>query len=147
MPKALVLICGFVFAISTLAYGQETFTVSGEISFQEEKGEFLVWLKTQEEFEGRIEPGVPSRTLTIKPNPKQLKAKRVSFKFVDVSKGIYGISCIQDFNQNRLVDHSPKTGFPIEPFGYSGPAYFGPAQWEDIKFNVDKDVVGIEIKF
>ena len=51
MPKALVLICGFVFAISTLAYGQETFTVSGEISFQEEKGEFLVWLKTQEEFE------------------------------------------------------------------------------------------------
>lgn len=147
MPKALVLIWGFIFAISTSAYGQENFTVSGEISFQEEKGQLCVWLKTQEEFENRIEPRVPSRGLTIKPNPQQLKAKKVTFKFVDVPKGIYGISCIQDFNQNRLVDHSPETGLPIEPYGYSGPAYFGPAQWEDIKFNVDQDVSGIEIKF
>ena len=62
-------------------------------------------------------------------------------------KGVYCIACIQDFNKNRKVDHSPKTGFPIEPYAYSGPAYFGPAQWEAIKFNVDKDISGIKIKF
>ena len=147
MPKALVLIWGFIFAIFTSAYGQENFTVSGEISFHEEKGQILVWLKTQEEFEKRIEPRIPSRSLTVKPNPQQLKAKKVAFKFVDIPKGIYGIYCIQDFNKNGKLDHSAETVMPIEPYGYSGPAYFGPAQWEDIKFNVEKDVSGIEIKF
>ena len=49
MHIALVLIWGFIFAISTSAYGQENFTVSGEISFQEEKGQLCVWLRNQDE--------------------------------------------------------------------------------------------------
>ena len=142
-----MLIWGFLFVISTTAYGQEEFAVSGEINFHEEKGVIHVWLKTQEEYETRSEPTLPARRLTIKPNPQQLKAKKVSFKFSDVPKGVYCIASIQDFNKNRKVDHSPETGMPIEPYGYSGPACFGPAQWEDIKFNVDKDISGIEIKF
>ncbi|MBW2440973.1 MAG: DUF2141 domain-containing protein [Deltaproteobacteria bacterium] len=145
MPKALVLICGFVFAISTSAYGQEIFTVSGEISFQEEKGEFLVYLKTQEELEERGEPALPSRSLVIKPNPQQLQAKKVTFKFVAVPKGFYCILCVQDLNKNGKLDYSAQTGIPIEPLGYSGQAFFH-GQWEDIKFEVDKDISGIEIK-
>ena len=46
-----MLIWCFIFAISIFAYGQEKFNVSGEITFHEQKGEILVWLKTQEEFE------------------------------------------------------------------------------------------------
>jgi len=144
MSKVLMLIGGFIFAISISAYGQEKFTVSGEINFLEEKGEILVWLNTQEELEKK-EPAPPARSLTIKPSPQELKAKKVTFKFVDVPKGIYCIHCIQDFNKNGKVDHSPETGFPIEPYGYSGPAFFGPAQWADIKFEVDKDISGIDI--
>ena len=146
MPKVLMLIWGFIFAISSFAYAQEKFTVSGEIIFHEEKGEIHVWLKTQEELEKRGEPASAARSLMIKPSPQQLKAKKVTFKFVDVPKGSYCIFCIQDFNKNGKVDHSPETGFPIEPYGYSGPAFFGPGQWGDIKFEVDKDISGIEIR-
>ena len=49
--KKISIVFGFVFAISTSAYGQELFTVSGEINFQEKMGEFLVQLKTEQEFE------------------------------------------------------------------------------------------------
>jgi len=100
MSKVLMLIGGFIFAISISAYGQEKFTVSGEINFLEEKGEILVWLNTQEELEKK-EPAPPARSLTIKPSPQELKAKKVTFKFVDVPKGIYCIRCIQDFNQKN----------------------------------------------
>jgi len=145
MSKMLMLTWGFIFAISTFAYGQEKFTVSGEINFHEEKGEFLVWLKTQEEHEDRGKPTLPGRSLVIKPSPQQLKAKKFTFKFVEVPKGSYCIHCLQDSNKNGKWDHSPETFIPIEPYGYSGPTYFGSAQWDDIKFKVDKDISGIEI--
>jgi hypothetical protein len=146
MLKVLMLIGSFIFAISTFAFGQEKFSVSGEISFSEKKGEFLVWLKTQEEFEKRIEPRSPVRSLLIKPNPHQLKTKNVTFKFVNVPKDIYCIVFLQDLNQNGKLDHSPETGMPLEEYGYSG-QYFFIAQWKDIKFIVDKDISGIKLKF
>lgn len=146
MPKALVLIWGFVFAISTSAYGQESFRVSGEIYFVEEQGDFLVWLKTQEELEQRGEPAPPSRSLVIKPNPEQLEAKKVMFNFAAVPKGFYCIFCVQDSNKNGKLDYSAQAGMPIEPYRYSGQAFFE-GQWDDIKFEVDKDISGIEIKF
>jgi len=147
MPKALVLIWSFVFAISTSAYGQENFTVSGEISFQEEKGQLCVWLRTQEEHEQRSKPVTPGRILIIKPTPQQLQAKKVTFKFVAVPKGSYCIFCLQDLNGNGKFDHSSETGLPVESYSYSGPSLLFLAGWDDIKFNVDKDVSGIEIKF
>ena len=147
MPKALVLIWGFVFAISASAYGQENFTVSGEISFQEEKGQLCVWLRTQEEHEEWSKPATPARILIIKPTPQQLQAKKVTFKFVAVPKGSYCIFCLQDLNGNGILDHSPETGIPIESYSYSGPVSLFRAGWDDIKFIVDKDVSGIEKKF
>ena len=106
MPKVLMLIWGFIFAISTSAYGQEKFTVSGEISFHEKRGEIHVWLKTQEELEQRAEPAPPARSLVIKPSPQQLKAKKVTFKFVDVPEGSYCIVCFHDLNKNGKLDYS-----------------------------------------
>ena len=146
MPKVLVLIWGFIFAISTSAYGQENFTVSGEISFQEEKGQLFILLRTQEEHELWSKPAIPARILIIKPNQQQLQAKKVTFKFVAVPKGSYCIFCFQDLNENGKQDRSPQTGEPTEPQRYSGPVIWH-AQWDEIKFEVDKDVSGIEIKF
>ena len=150
MPKILMLTLGFIFAISTSTYGQEQFSVSGVIRFHEEKGQLFVWLNTHEEYEKRIKPTVSSRTLTIKPNSQQLKAKKVSFKFVDVPKGVYGIVCHHDLNMNGKQDYGDSAMAqtpPLEPYGYSGPTMWGPPWWEDLSFEVDKDVSGIEIKF
>ena len=146
MPKALVLIWGFIFAISTSAYGQESFTVSVEISFQEEKGQLYVSLRTQEEHELFIKPATPAGSLIIKPNQQQLQAKKVTFKFVDVPGGTYCIYCLHDLNKNGKMDRVPKTGLPTEPYGYSGPLFFGKAMWEDVSFKVEKNISGIKIK-
>jgi uncharacterized protein (DUF2141 family) len=150
MPKVLMIILGFVFAISTSAHGQELFTVSGEISFQEEKGQLYVWLKTQEEFEKGIKPTLAARSLTIKPNAQQLTTKKVTFKFVDIPKGVYGIQCHHDLNMNGKQDFGTSAAAstpPLEPYAFSGPILFGFPWWEDIKFDVDKDIRGLELKF
>ncbi len=83
----------------------------------------------------------------IKPSPQQLEAKKVTFKFVDVPKGIYMIICIQDLNNNGEMDYSTAPfgrKIPLEPFGYSGPRL--PGLWDDVKFEVEKDISGIEIQ-
>ena len=57
------------------------------------------------------------------------------------------IACIQDLNKNGKMDYS-LAGVawkrPAEPFGYSGPTF--PGQWDDVKFEVDKDISDIEIR-
>ena len=146
MHRALVLIWGLIFAISTSAYGQENFTVSGEISFQEEKGQLCVWLRNLDEHDFYLKPAAPARSLIIIPNQQQLQAKKVTFKFVAVPKGFYCIFTFQDLNGNGIQDHSPQTGLAIEPYRFSGPP--NPYRnWDDMKFEVDKDISGIEIKF
>jgi uncharacterized protein (DUF2141 family) len=151
MSKMLMLIWGFIFAISTFAYAQEKYSVSGEVKFPKRKGVILVWLKNQEEYKKTIgEPASPTRNLMIKPSPQQLKAKKVTFKFVDVPNGFYAIECIQDLNKNGKMDYKEDCSFgmkcPTEPSGFSGTRLWEPGQWSDIKFEVDKDISGIEIE-
>ena len=45
------------------------------------------------------------------------------------------------------MDRVPETGFPTEPFTFSGMLLYGTGMWEDLSFKVDKNVSGIEIKF
>ena len=68
MSKVIMFILGFIFVISISAHGQEKCTISGEIIFKEEKGQLFVWLKTKEEYEKKILPIQPSRSLLIKPS-------------------------------------------------------------------------------
>ena len=44
------------------------------------------------------------------------------------------------------MDLVPNVGIPTEPHAYSGEWTWEP-WWEDVSFDVDKDVSGIEIKF
>jgi uncharacterized protein (DUF2141 family) len=146
MIKKLIISLVFLCAVSTISYSQEKFAVSGEVEFPKRKGVIILMLLTQEEFPKK-EPA-PERKLMIKPDAQQLKTKRVPFKFVDVSKGIYAIRCIQDLNENGEMDYfDPGVGFmePQEPYGYSGPKFLG-VLWSDVKFEVDKDISGIKIR-
>ena len=132
-------------SISTSAFGQEKFSVSGEIVFYEEQGEFRVGLRTFEEFGAIDQQAGPGRGLVIEPTSQQLKAKRVPFNFVDVPAGTYCIVCLHDLNKSGKMDKIPETGFPLEPYGFSGELSFGMAMWEQVSFKVDKNLSGIEI--
>ena len=138
----------FLFAVSTISYSQEKFAVSGEVKFPKKEGGIILMLKTQKELEN-MEPAPPERKLVIKPDAQQLKAKKVPFKFVDVPKGTYAISCIQDLNENGEMDYRQGvlSKIPTEPLGFSGPTILGTDfVWSDVKFEVDKDISGIEIE-
>jgi uncharacterized protein (DUF2141 family) len=132
---------------STFIFAQEACTVAGIVKFPERKGEIYVWLKTHDEFEKNQVPDSPARTLMIKPSPQQFEEKKAAFEFVSVPKGDYCIVCIQDLNRNGKLDFSESgIGFnklPDEPFGFSGPVF--PAHWDNLRFEVDKNIRGIEI--
>jgi hypothetical protein len=148
MLKKLMISMVFLCAVSTISYSQEKFAVSGEVKFPKRKKVIILMLQTQEEFEKR-EPAPPERKLMIKPDAQQLKAKKIPFKFVDVPKRFYCIVCIQDLNKNEKMDYMDGSfgeRRTAEPDGCSGPRFLGPCQWNDIKFEVDKDISGIEIE-
>ena len=153
MSKISMLIIIFIFAFSTSAYSQDKFSVSGQVKFPKREGVIYVRLLTQNEHEN-IKTPTAERNLMIKPDAQQLKAKKVPFQFVDVPKGTYAISCIQDLNENGEMDYIDDAlgrKIPTEPSGSSAATRFlgffaGGANWSDIKFEVDKDISGIEIE-
>jgi len=149
------------FALTTLfssAYGQDKFSVSEEITYWWKEGQIIVWLLTKEERKKNKELVPQARTLKIELSSqdtqegeeKKIKAETVTFKFVDVPKGTYGIFCILDTNKNGKLDYpegfGPGTVRPIEPYAYSGPKSWGPSPFDDFKFNVDKDISGLKIQ-
>jgi uncharacterized protein (DUF2141 family) len=147
MSKILMFILGFIFAFSTFAYAQEKYTVSGEVKFPKRKGVICTQLLTQDEYENHKTPP-PERNLTIRPNPQELNAKRVTFSFIGVPKGAYIIYCHQDLNENGTLDFAEGvwTKNPTEPQGFSGRQFWGSGLWDDIKLEVDKDIIEIDIE-
>ena len=154
-----VVLTFFIFtAIPTYVFGQDKFSVSGEITYWWKEGQIIVWLLTKEErkIDKKLIPEARSLKIELDSQntqegaEKKVKAETVAFEFVDVPKGTYGILCILDMNKNGKLDYPE--GFdlgtipPIEPYAYSGPKSWGPAPWDDFKFNVDKDVSGLKIQ-
>ena len=131
------------FLASALVRAQETFTVSGEVTFSKDADIYLL-LKTKEE---EKQDSIPtSRTVIIKLTAGQKTAKKASFKFVDVPKGFYAIHCFQDMNKNGKVDRCPR-GFLLEPFAtYKPSLILEYLDWNRNKFRVDKDITGIKIE-
>jgi uncharacterized protein (DUF2141 family) len=145
MFKKAIFLWGVLLLASAFAYAADKFTVSGEVTFPERKGEIHLKLNTQKEYEK--EKQVPEdRILIIKLSAQQLNSKKASFEFVNVPAGNYLITCFQDLNENGKLDYSWMTRFYVsdEPWGsYRPPAF--PSNWETSKFKVDKDIAGIKI--
>ena len=130
------------FLVSPLVHAQETFTVSGEVTFSKDADIYLL-LKTKEEQKQDTIPS--SRTVIIKLTAEQKTAKKASFTFVDVPKGFYAIHCFQDMNKNGKVDRCPR-GLLLEPFAtYKPSLILEYTDWRRNKFKVDKDITGIKI--
>lgn len=133
-----------LFVLSFPVWGlaqSKTFTLTGEISFKKQ-GNIRLALMTKEEFEA--DKG--GRKLILKIGPKEIKKGRVSFTSKDVPPGTYGIKCFQDVNGNKKLD---KGLFgPKEPWGnYRSvrPFFRGP-KFEEIAFEVDKDMTDIRFE-
>ncbi len=125
-----------------LSAQERRFNVKGEINFPK-KGAIFIQLVTKEEFESNK---ASQFALIIEVGPEDLEKKKTSFSFTNVPEGTYGITCFQDLNGNKMLDGS--TFGPVEPWGMyrpSRPAFRAPT-FEEIVFNVDKDIIDIELE-
>lgn len=67
--------------------------------------------------------------------------------FEGVEPGEYAVICFHDKNDNDKMDFQDN-GMPMEDYGVSNNVMsFGPPQYADAKFTLDKEDIVLEIKF
>jgi hypothetical protein len=136
----LCLLCSFAFA-------EENYTLSGEVTFSFD-GDIYVCLVNMEGWRDFQTPGhelTPQKCKVIKMNADLKGAGTVPFRFDSVPKGTYGIVALQDVNNNGKVDFA---NYVIsEPWGTYKETPAGKAwTWNELKFDLEKDITGIKIQ-
>ena len=140
--RVIALVC-LLFFLSPQADGDETYTVSGEVIFPDAEI-ILISLYSSERFENYKNRPLPPHPFSqiLELNPEQRKAGRASFVFTQIPSGTYGILAFRDKNVRRMLD---RDGFKKPLSGYRVNAFS--ANWEDIKFRVDRNITGIKVQF
>jgi hypothetical protein len=117
------------------------FTIEGEISITE-TGDIYIFLVDEESFKT---PLFGIKVLHIVIDPEDIRPMKISFKFVDVSEGTYGIRCFQDVNGNGKMDRG--LFGPKEPWwlSYQEESHSRFPKFKDIAFPVNSDVDNIQI--
>jgi len=149
MFKKAMLFLATLLVVSSFAYAEEKFTLSGEVTFQYD-GDIYICLLTMEEFRDFV---IPRHTLSQSPckviqmNTDLKKAGKVSFTFDNIPKGTYCIVTYQDINMNGEVDYDEGLKDINEPWGSykENPVGVYPI-WGTIKFDLEKDITGIKIE-
>jgi len=130
--------------MGTPAFGEEKYSVSGIVTFSEGEVVF-VSLYTQDrfnDFKNRPLPPEPY-TQVIELSAEQRRAGKAEFLFKDIPRGTYGVVAFREIRKNVKKDRSQYFKAPVS--SYKMIAFNG--NWNDIKFEVNRDVRGIEIRF
>jgi uncharacterized protein (DUF2141 family) len=147
MLKRLVLFLGGILMVSAFAYAAEQYSLSGEVTFSGHEDIYLS-IYTMEEF-ANFKKSFPLEPFfqKIKPNDEQIKAGRFSFTFSGVTKGSYCIIAFQDVDNDGKLRCTTWGGIE-EPicFYKAVPDKLSFANWNDVKFKLDKDITGIIMK-
>ena len=131
-----------------VAHAGEKYTITGDVSFQYD-GDIYICLCTSEKLAEFQRPGhelSQPQCKFIKMNSDLKKAGKVSFKLDSIPKGTYVIVAYQDVNKNKKVDFENYN--MNEPWGTykEGNPHGDSAIWGLVKFNLEKDIEGIEIQ-
>jgi len=139
-----VLVLAGTLVLGIPAYGEEKYSVSGVLTFQE--GEIVfVSLYTPDRFKDFKNKPLPPEPYTqvIELSPEQKKTGRAAFTFKGIPKGTYGVIAFRENKKNLKRDPSQYFKEPVST--YKMIAFSG--NWSDIKIELNKDVRGIEIRF
>ena len=140
--KKTIVFFGVLFLAFPMASAQETFRISGIVRFLEDADIYMTLL-TKTEWEEVTVMAQPPRTIVIKPTAEENKTRKAAFEFIGIPSGSYGIRVFQDSNKNGELDRCPY-GYAKEPYGSYRLA--APTDWKNIKFEVNKDIEGIDIQ-
>jgi uncharacterized protein (DUF2141 family) len=131
----------------SIPFAEENYTLSGDVTFSED-GDIYICLLTKEGFRGFQTPGhelTPQKCKVIKMNTDLKGAGKVSFKLDSVPKGTYCILALQDVNNNGKVDFEQYViSEPLGSYKEGDPSLA--LRWDDIKFDLEKDITGIQIQ-
>jgi uncharacterized protein (DUF2141 family) len=84
---------------------------------------------------------------SLKYDHVSIKNKKASFTFEDLPFGDYVVKVYHDANNNNKMDTN-FLGAPKEAYGFSNNVrgIFGPPDYEDVKFSLDKKMLSLEIE-
>jgi hypothetical protein len=132
---------------SGVAYAGENYTISGDVIFQYD-GDLYICLYTIEGWSNFQRPGYElssPQCKHVEMNSDLKKAGKVPFKFESVAKGIYTIVAYQDANGNGKVDfENYEIIEPWESYKEKDPIVL--TTWDTVKFDLDKDIIGVKIQ-
>jgi len=147
MFKKAMLFLAVLLMASAFAYAEEKYSISGQVTFSGHEN-IYVSIYTIEEFPN-FKKSFPSSPFfqKIKPNPEQIKAGRVSFKFPGIPKGSYCIVAFQDLDNNGKLT-CDTWGQIQEPICYykEWTGEWETANWNKSKFELVGDITGIIMK-
>ena len=133
--------------LSSIGYAGGTCTLCGEVSFQYD-GDIYVCLHTKEglrDFQISGHKLSSQECKVTKWSSEVKKAGKVSFRFDNIPKGTYCIVAYQDVNNNGKVDYENLAIVePWQSFRELDPVT-GYSTWDQVRFNLEKDITGIEI--
>jgi hypothetical protein len=143
LVKGILALAGMLI-LGVPAHGEEKYTVSGVATFSDGEVVFvsLYTLDRFKDFKNKPLPPEPY-TQVIELSPGQKKAGRASFTFKGIPKGTYGVIAFREIKKNMKTDRSQYFKEPVSTYkmiSFSG-------NWNDIKLEVNRDVMGIEIRF
>ena len=140
----LLIVLGLLYSFG---FAEETCTISGEVAFSNE-GDVYICLLTMEEFRNFQTPGHElgsQKCKLVKMSAAVKGAGKTPFRFDGVAKGSYTIVALQDVNNNGKADFEQY--IITEPLGsYKEGDPSLALRWEEIKFDLEKDITGIKIK-
>ncbi len=148
MVKKAVLLFLFLLMVSSFTYAKEKCSISGHVTFSGQEDIYL-GIYTIENFP-QYKKTLPPEPFfkKIKPNPEEIKAGRLSFTFSGIPKDTYCIIAFQDVDNNGKLtcDTWGIIKEPICSYKESGVVDFSAANWNKVKFELDKDISGITMK-
>jgi len=132
---ALLLLASFPVA------GEQTCSVSGTVVF-DEGDRIFVSLYSHEAFENFERKPLPPEpfTIVIEPGAEEKKAGRVPFRFEGIPRGTYALLAFRDPGKPGSLQPLNRPASHYRMMSFSG-------RWEDVKFDVNRNLTGLEIRF
>ena len=132
--------------IGVIAHAEENFSLSGEVSFRKD-ADIYICLFTKEDIQYLTKTEFsPPKCKAIKMNNDLKDAGKVSFKFDSIPQGTYCIVTFHDVIKNGKLDYENlQINEPFGTYKEQGPECGNQLDWNTIKFDLEKNIIGIKI--
>jgi len=127
--------------LSFPAAAEQKYSISGTASFDQAERIFIS-LYTYEEFQNYLRKPLPPEpfTLVIRPSVQEKGTGKVPFKFEGIPQGTYALLAFRDQGRPETLPQSARLASSYLMMSFS-------SRWDDVKFEVNRNITGLEIRF